>query len=130
MTSIALQQSLHSKKQSNNVATLTNRLRISSGRRSSSSSSTSSSTLQIKCEVSISFVRDLKETSVPLVKLTKSRDGTSGTAFFTFENPDIFEGSSGDITGMYLQDEEGEMQTVRFRFRAMFCFYIEDTFFG
>ena len=58
---------------------------------------------------------------MPLVKLTKSRDGTSGTAFFTFENPDIFEGSSGDITGMYLQDEEGEMQTVRFRVSAR-CF--------
>jgi|TARA_B100000519_G_scaffold156396_1_gene137779 photosystem II protein len=49
------------------------------------------------------------------VKLTKSRDGTSGTAFFTFENPDVFEGASGDITGMYMADEEGEMTTVRGR---------------
>tara|TARA_Y100000994_G_C15589489_1_gene400014 strand:+ start:202 stop:468 length:267 start_codon:yes stop_codon:yes gene_type:complete len=47
------------------------------------------------------------------VKLTKSRDGTSGTAFFTFENPDVFEGAQGDITGMYMADEEGEMTTVR-----------------
>ena len=52
------------------------------------------------------------ETSVPDVKLTKSRDGTSGTAFFTFENPDVFESATGDITGMYLSDEEGEMTTV------------------
>ena len=60
----------------------------------------------------ISFVRDSVETSVPDVKLTKSRDGTSGTAFFTFENPDVFESATGDITGMYLSDEEGEMTTV------------------
>ena len=60
----------------------------------------------------ISFVRDSVETSVPDVKLTKSRDGTSGTAFFTFENPDVFESATGDITGMYLSDEEGEMITV------------------
>ena len=63
----------------------------------------------------ISFVRDSVETCVPDVKLTKSRDGTSGTAFFTFENPDVFEGASGDITGMYMADEEGEMTTVRGR---------------
>ena len=60
----------------------------------------------------ISFVRDSVETSVPDVKLTKSRDGTSGTAIFTFENPDVFESATGDITGMYLSDEEGEMTTV------------------
>jgi photosystem II protein len=36
----------------------------------------------------------------------------SNTAFFTFENPDVFESATGDITGMYLSDEEGEMTTV------------------
>ena len=70
------------------------------------------SSLLVSNGATISFVRDSVETSVPDVKLTKSRDGTSGTAFFTFENPDVFESATGDITGMYLSDEEGEMTTV------------------
>ena len=49
----------------------------------------------------------------PRTRLVRLRDGTSGTAFFTFENPDVFEGAQGDITGMYMADEEGEMTTVR-----------------
>ena len=92
---------------------------------SSKSSSFSSTSVSRRAFVvtnaaTISFVRDTVETSVPDVKLTKSRDGTSGTAFFTFENPDVFESASGDITGMYLTDEEGEMTTVCFSF----LFYI------
>ena len=75
----------------------------SSGRRKS---------FAISNAATISFVKGDVETSVPDVKLTKSRDGTSGTAFFTFENPDVFESATGDITGMYLSDEEGEMTTV------------------
>lgn len=87
---------------------------------SSSSSSVSRRAFVVTNAATISFVRDTVETSVPDVKLTKSRDGTSGTAFFTFENPDVFESASGDITGMYLTDEEGEMTTVCFSF----LFYI------
>jgi photosystem II protein len=63
---------------------------------------------------SIQFVKGTDETSVPDVRLTRSKDGTNGTAFFVFTEPDVFEATelTGEITGMYLVDEEGELQTV------------------
>jgi len=61
---------------------------------------------------SIQFVKGQNETSVPEVRLTRSKDGTNGTAFFIFAEPDVFENGQGDITGMFLNDEEGEMSTV------------------
>ena len=63
---------------------------------------------------SIQFVKGTDETSVPDVRLTRSKDGTNGTAFFVFTEPDVFEATelTGEITGMYLIDEEGELQTV------------------
>nr|YP_009628784.1 photosystem II protein W [Balbiania investiens]QBX88567.1 photosystem II protein W [Balbiania investiens] len=62
----------------------------------------------------IQFIRGINETVVPNVKLTRSRDGSTGTATFRFVNPIILEASmedKGDITGMYLLDEEGELVT-------------------
>jgi photosystem II 13kDa protein len=64
--------------------------------------------------VVIQFIRGINETVVPDVKLTRSRDGSTGTATFRFTNPTILEASvenEGDITGMYLIDEEGELIT-------------------
>lgn len=63
---------------------------------------------------SIQFIKGIKEPSVPDVKLTRARDGSSGTAMFTFNQPSVFEASSdlGDITGLYLEDDEGLLQTV------------------
>ena len=63
----------------------------------------------------IEFIRGLAENSVPDVRLTRSKDGSTGTAIFFFENPDVFEsnGTQGDITGLYLSDEEGTMSTAR-----------------
>lgn len=62
------------------------------------------------------FVKGVAETAVPDVKLTRSRDGSTGTAVFFFEQPDVFEASDGpgggDITGLYLVDEEGTLSTV------------------
>ena len=54
------------------------------------------------------------EPSVPDVSLTRSRDGSSGVATFTFTEPAVFDASSdlGDITGLYLIDDEGELSTV------------------
>lgn len=54
------------------------------------------------------------EPSVPDVKLTRSRDGGSGTATFIFDNPSIFEASGelGDVTGLYMVDSEGTLNTV------------------
>lgn len=48
----------------------------------------------------IEFIRGVEEPSVPDVRLTRSKDGGSGTATFVFAEPSIFEASSelGDIT--------------------------------
>ena len=53
---------------------------------------------------------------IPDVRLTRSRDGSTGTATFRFANPQVLEAQNtnkGTITGMYLVDEEGELVTKR-----------------
>ncbi|MBD2344110.1 photosystem II reaction center protein Psb28 [Anabaena subtropica] len=60
----------------------------------------------------IQFSRGLDEEVIPEVRLTRSRTGDSGTATFIFTNPKILDqGTTEDITGMYLIDEEGEIVT-------------------
>ena len=62
----------------------------------------------------IQFIKGINENIIPDIKLTRSRDGSTGTATFRFNNPDILTSamqSKGDITGMYLRDEEGELVT-------------------
>ncbi|MHC5935007.1 photosystem II reaction center protein Psb28 [Nostoc sp.] len=60
----------------------------------------------------IQFSKGLDEEVIPDVRLTRSRSGDSGTATFIFANPKILDqGSTEDITGMYLIDEEGEIIT-------------------
>lgn len=62
----------------------------------------------------IQFIKGIDEPVIPDVKLTRSRDGSTGTATFRFINPQILEVSmedKGDITGMYMLDEEGELIT-------------------
>ena len=63
---------------------------------------------------SIQFVQGADEQTVPDVRLTKSRDGTNGMAIFTFDEPSVFDSSAevGDITGFYMIDEEGVLQSV------------------
>jgi len=60
------------------------------------------------------FIRGVDESVVPEVELRRSRNGSSGTAVFTFGSPDVFQADagSGDITGLFMVDEEGEMQTT------------------
>nr|YP_010337494.1 photosystem II protein W [Dixoniella grisea]UNJ17079.1 photosystem II protein W [Dixoniella grisea] len=63
---------------------------------------------------SIQFVTGINEQTVPNVNLTRSRDGNTGTAIFSFTNPQVFDINStgeGEISGMYLLDEEGELIT-------------------
>ena len=63
----------------------------------------------------IQFVRGLEEKVVPEVKLTRARDGSSGVASFIFVNPNVFDASTaakGEITGLFMQDEEGEISTT------------------
>ena len=52
---------------------------------------------------------------VPRVSLTRSRDGSTGTATFVFERPkvvgmyDVWD--NGLITGLWLHDEEGRLHS-------------------
>jgi photosystem II protein len=60
----------------------------------------------------IQFSRGIDEEVIPDVRLTRSRDGSNGTATFYFQNPKVLNsGSTDEITGMYLVDEEGELVT-------------------
>ncbi len=62
--------------------------------------------------VEIQFSRGITEDAVPDVRMTRSKDGTNGTATFYFEQPKALgEESADEITGMYLIDEEGELST-------------------
>jgi photosystem II 13kDa protein len=77
------------------------------------SSATRSSTTQL--DASIQFVRGLDEKVVPDVKLTRARDGSSGVATFTFKSPNVFDASTsslGEILGMFMIDDEGEISTT------------------
>ena len=62
----------------------------------------------------IEFIVGVPEPVVPDVKLTRSRDGTTGVATFTFDNPSFLAiGTTelGETTGMYLKDAEGTLKT-------------------
>ncbi len=60
----------------------------------------------------IQFSQGIDESVIPEVRITRSKDGTNGTATFYFEKPDALAvDSDAEITGMYLLDEEGELVT-------------------
>ena len=44
-------------------------------------------------EAKIQFIRGLDEKVLPEVRLTRSRDGSTGTATFRFKNPNILDKS-------------------------------------
>eukprot|EP00536_Pseudo-nitzschia_multiseries_P010045 jgi/Psemu1/297466/fgenesh1_pm.294_\ len=63
---------------------------------------------------SIQFIRGFDEKCIPDVKLTRAKDGSSGIATFNFDNPNVFDASTtaeGEVTGMFMIDDEGEMST-------------------
>nr|QYB19198.1 W protein of photosystem II [Climaconeis cf. scalaris]QYB19378.1 W protein of photosystem II [Climaconeis cf. scalaris] len=65
-------------------------------------------------QTKIQFIRGIDEHVLPSVYLTRSRDGSTGTATFKFKKAAILEktpGNDGEITGMYLIDEEGILET-------------------
>jgi photosystem II protein len=67
----------------------------------------------------IQFFRGVDEPVVPDIRLTRSRDGRTGQALFVFEEPDALAPEAmGDITGMFLVDDEGELvsREVKARF--------------
>tara|TARA_B110001452_G_scaffold244368_1_gene228348 strand:+ start:424 stop:996 length:573 start_codon:yes stop_codon:yes gene_type:complete len=55
------------------------------------------------------------EEVVPNVALTRSRDGSTGTATFRFDSPSVIElhnvWDDGLITGLWVEDEEGTLTT-------------------
>ena len=72
-----------------------------------------------KSYAAIQFIRGVDEKVVPEIRLTRSRDGRTGQAFFVFEQPEALTTETmTDITGMILVDEEGELVTreVKARF--------------
>jgi photosystem II protein len=67
----------------------------------------------------IQFFRGVDEPVVPDIRLTRSRDGRTGQATFVFEEPEALAPEAlGDIAGMFMVDEEGEMvsREVKARF--------------
>jgi photosystem II protein len=69
----------------------------------------------VQLDASIQFVRGLDEKVVPNVKLTRAKDGSSGIATFKFDNPNVFDASTasqGEVTGMFMIDDEGEISTT------------------
>lgn len=60
----------------------------------------------------IQFARGIDEDIIPDVKITRAKDGSSGTATFYFQNPKALSNEMTEgITGMYLIDDEGEIST-------------------
>jgi photosystem II protein len=79
----------------------------------------------------IQFFRGVNEPVVPDIRLTRSRDGRTGQALFVFEEPDALAPETmGDIRGMYLIDDEGELvsRDVNARFVNGRAAAIEATF--
>lgn len=70
--------------------------------------------IKMMAKPTIQFIQGTDEQTIPDVKLTKSRDGTNGMAIFRFDQPSVFDSSAevGDITGFYMIDEEGVLQSV------------------
>jgi len=55
-------------------------------------------------EAKIQFIKGLDEKVLPDVRLTRSRDGSTGTATFRFKNPNILDKSTakeGEITAEF-----------------------------
>jgi photosystem II protein len=79
----------------------------------------------------IQFFRGVDEPVVPDIRLTRSRDGRTGQALFVFEEPQALAPETlGDITGMYMLDDEGELVTreVKARFVNGKAFALEATY--
>ena len=62
--------------------------------------------------IAIQFFNGIDEKVVPQIRLTKSKDGQAGQAYFRFENPEaLLSDNFKEIQGMYLLDEEGQITT-------------------
>ncbi len=64
--------------------------------------------------VQIQFLENIKELTIPIIKLTKSKNGKTGTATFIFVNPNIFnylKDNKNIINGLYLVWENKKIIT-------------------
>ena len=69
-------------------------------------------------EAKIQFYEGVNEPVVPEIRLTRGKDGQTGQAFFIFEKPQALSSlSSGEIVGMKMVDEEGEILTKEVKAR-------------
>ena len=57
----------------------------------------------------IQFVRGTNEIVIPEVRITRSKDGTNGRAYFYFEDAQVLVDTNLEIAGMFMVDEEGEI---------------------
>lgn len=57
------------------------------------------------------FSRGVKEDVVPDVRITRAKDLSDGTATFYFDRPKALIEEGGEVTGLYMVDEEGELVT-------------------
>ena len=63
-------------------------------------------------DVAIQFFKGVDEKVIPEIRLTKSKDGEAGQAFFRFNSPNaLLSDNFKEIQGMYLIDEEGKITT-------------------
>ena len=63
-------------------------------------------------DAAIQFFNGVDEKVIPEIRLTKSKDGKAGQAFFRFDSPEaLLSNNFKDIQGMYLIDEEGQITT-------------------
>ena len=64
--------------------------------------------------VRIEFIKNKSELTLPLIKLTKSRNGKTGTATFLFVKPSLFKEEGWQletINGMYLLWDNKQIET-------------------
>ena len=62
--------------------------------------------------VAIQFFNGIDEKIVPEIRITKSKNGSAGQAFFRFDSPEaLLSDNFKDIQGMSLIDEEGQIIT-------------------
>jgi len=71
-----------------------------------------------KNEARIQFYDGINEPVVPEIRLTRGKGGSTGQAFFIFEKPQALSKlASGEIIGMKMIDEEGELITKEVKAR-------------
>ncbi len=69
-------------------------------------------------EARIQFYDGVDEPVVPEIRLTRNKDGSTGQAIFIFEKPQALSKlSSGEISGMRMIDNEGELITKEVKAR-------------